>query len=70
MKIWLGTREQRIAACTVLIMAGLCLFQRIDDFDMPHLHFETPSVPTASVSMFASAANTAAATVHGVSLSL
>ena len=59
MNVWLGTREQKIAACTVLLMAGLCILDYKDQFDMPHLHIEGPVMPTTFAAISASASNTA-----------
>jgi hypothetical protein len=44
--IWLGTRQQRLAACTVLLMLALGLCHRGQEFDLPHLHSSMPVMPT------------------------
>ncbi|MBZ5705719.1 MAG: hypothetical protein LAN63_10225 [Acidobacteriia bacterium] len=57
--VWLGTRHQKIAACTVLLMVALGLFHSGREFDLPHLHSEAPIMPTTAVSIFASGNSTA-----------
>ena len=61
---WLGTPEQKIAACTVLLMAGICVIDLKNEFDMPHLHVEDPLMPTTSVVMSAPASNTVSVLTH------
>lgn len=64
MKIWLGTPEQKTAACMVLLMAGLCIFDYKEAFDVPHLHVEGPLMSTVSVGFSASASNTTSVSTY------
>lgn len=63
---WVMSRRQKIAACTVLMMAALCLFQKGREFEMPHMHAEAPIMPTTTVSMFASGNSTASLTSYNL----
>ena len=58
-KIYLGNSEQKIAAGTVILMVGLCVFDYRNEFDAPHLHSETPTVPVASSATWSPATNVA-----------
>lgn len=70
MEVWLGTLQQRVAACTILLMAGLCILDHRSEFDMPHLHTEEPIMPATTAVLSVSGTNTVSAISYHLPIGL
>jgi len=65
-RFWTGSREQKVAMCTVVLMFTLSILHREFKFDMPHLHSEVPATPTVTTTLFASGNSTASVRTYSM----